>query len=237
MNINEKANPFMTQTEQHTSRRVSSNQVGLHPHLARTVARHLDNPYRRPVAEFSADAYKTLAKRLREDPRPLVLDSYCGTGQSTATLAGQHPQCLVAGVDQSAFRLAKHVPGAADNYLLLRANAEDIWQLLLDDDRRLAHHYLLYPNPWPKSKHLQRRVHGHPGFVRLLALGGHIELRSNWQLYVEEFGCAMHIAGARACVSRVSGEPALTLFEEKYRRSEHHLWRCSATVAVTDTGL
>ena len=176
-----------------------------------------------------AGAYATLAARMQTDPRPLILDSFCGTGQSTALLAQRHPDCLVAGVDQSAHRLGKHVAEDAGNYLLLRAQAEDIWQLLLRDGYRLAHHYLLYPNPWPKNKHLQRRIHGHPGFAWLIALGGAVELRSNWQLYVEEFGFAMHLAGGRGCVARVLEEPPMTLFEEKYRRSGHALWRYTQT--------
>lgn len=203
---------------------MSSNQPGPHPRLAATVVRHLESSFLRPVAPHSERAYAVLAALLANEPRPLVLDSFCGTGMSTALLAQQYPGHLVVGVDQSAHRLEKHQRQPGD-YLLLRANCEDIWQLLLRNDQRLDHHYLLYPNPWPKAKHLQRRVHGHASFPWLLQLGGSLELRSNWQLYVEEFGLAMHVAGRRGTVSRVSGEPALTLFEEKYRLSGQALWR------------
>ena len=154
-----------------------------------------------------------------------MLDSFCGTGQSTAALALRHPDHLVVGIDQSAHRLQKHQLADADNYLLLRANAEDIWQLLLREKTRVAHHYLLYPNPWPKSKHLQRRVHGHGSFRWLLQLGGSGEGRSNWPLYIEEFGVAMHLAGRRGVVSRFEPRKPLTLFEQKYRDSGHILWR------------
>ena len=204
---------------------VSSNQAWLHPRLAQTVQRHLSHAFRRPVAQHSAVAYEQLLAALADRPRPLVLDSFCGTGQSTAALAQLHPQHLVVGVDQSRHRLQKHQPTERDNYLLLQANAEDLWQLLLRDQLSLDHHYLLYPNPWPKSKYLQRRVHGHGSFPWLLQLGGSIELRSNWQLYVEEFGVAMHLTGRRGAVEQISGDPALTLFEKKYRASGHRLWR------------
>ena len=80
-------------------------------------------------------------------------------------------------------------------------------------------------NPWPKAAHLQRRVHGHASFPLLLRLGGSLELRSNWQLYVEEFSCAMHLAGQRGRVATVSdSDPAISLFEQKYRDSGHLLW-------------
>lgn len=216
------------------SRPVSSNQPALHPRLAQTVTKHLACEFLRPAAPHSTQAYAALQRSLAQQPRPLVLDSFCGTGQSTALLAQRHPDHLVVGVDQSAHRLDKHLPGREDNYLLLRATAEDIWQLLLRDGLAVDHHYLLYPNPWPKSKYLQRRIHGHGSFPWLLRLGGTIELRSNWQLYVEEFGLAMHLAGRRGYIAKTDGTPALTLFEAKYRDSGHTLWRyCHRPDAVT----
>lgn len=186
------------------------------------------------MADHSRCAYAALQERLRAVPAPLVLDSFCGTGESTATLARRYPQHLVVGIDQSAHRLARHGGDGADNYLLLRAQAEDIWQLLLADGLVVTHHYLLYPNPWPKSKHLQRRIHGHAAFSWLLQLGGKIELRSNWQTYVEEFGTAMHLAGHRGTVARVVAEPPMTAFERKYSQSGHSLWCYRG--AVTQTG-
>lgn len=196
----------------------------MHPRLADTVQRHLRSPFQRPVADHARDAYAFLRQRLAESPRPLVLDSFCGKGESSAWLALRHPEHLVVGVDQSAHRLARHRGGEASNYLLLRAPAEDIWQLLLGDGLSLDYHYLLYPNPWPKGKHLQRRVHGHASFAWLLQLGGLVELRSNWQLYVEEFGTAMHLAGYRGRVTTITAEPPISAFERKYRGSGHSLW-------------
>ena len=212
------------------SRPVTSNQSGLHPRLAQTVTRHLQHAFQRPVAPHSHNAYQTLTERLTTTPQPLVIDSFCGTGMSTAQLAAKHPDHLIVGIDQSSHRLQKHVPGTSDNYIFLHAEAEDIWQLLLADGRSADFHYLLYPNPWPKSKHLQRRIHGHASFPWLLALGGHIELRSNWQNYVEEFGVAMHLAGVHGRIAQVPEAPALTLFEKKYRDSQHNLWRYTGAV-------
>ena len=207
---------------QANSRQVSSNQPHLHHKLATVVRRHLSTPYRRPPAEHSIRAYDALRDKLEQ--RPLIVDSFCGTGHSTARLAQQYPDHLVLGIDKSAQRLARHPAGSGD-YLLLQADCGDIWQLLLRDELLPQRHYLLYPNPWPKAKHLQRRVHGHGSFPLLLQLGGDIILRSNWQLYVEEFGLAMHLAGRRGSISMVDADPALTLFEQKYRNSGHSLWQ------------
>ncbi len=212
------------------SQPVSSNQRGPHSSLARVVSRHLASEYQRPVAAYSEQAFGAVREALAT--APLVLDSFCGTGHSTLALAERHPGHLVLGVDKSAHRLGKHPaekrPG---NYLLLRADCEDIWHLLLREGLALDYHYLLYPNPWPKGKHLQRRVHGHGSFPWLLQLGGQLELRSNWQVYVEEFGSALHLAGHTSTVAMVPEGPPLTLFEDKYRRSGHPLWRCLANLA------
>lgn len=210
---------------------ISSSQAHLHPRLAQVVERHLHSEHRARIATHNLQAYELLSARLRAAARPLVLDSFCGTGHSTRALAARHPDHLVVGIDQSAHRLGKHPCDPGDDYLLLRAQCEAIWTLLARDGVRIAHHYLLYPNPWPKPGHLGRRVHGHPGFAQLLRLGGYIELRSNWQTYVEEFGTAMHLACQHGAVSRLpeQGEN-LSLFEKKYRDSGHLLWRYTARI-------
>lgn len=208
------------------SRPVTSNQAFTHPRLAQVVRRHLAQPSRKPVAPHNRAAFEALRQRMVEAPRPLVLDSFCGTGHSSALLAARHPGHLVVGIDKSAHRLERHIPGEAGNYLLLRAECEDIWQLVLEQGWSVAHHYVFYPNPWPKSAHLQRRVHGHPAFPSLLRLGGRVELRSNWQVYVEEFGVAMQIAGGIGYIRHCDPAAApVTLFERKYRDSGHPLWR------------
>ncbi|CAA0100131.1 tRNA (guanine-N(7)-)-methyltransferase [Halioglobus japonicus] len=204
---------------------VSSNQPEIHPRLPEIVNRHLRATHRREVAPHNLAAYEALRERLLEKPRPLVLDSFCGTGHSTAALAERHPEHLVVGIDKSAQRLAKHPFKVCDNYLLLRADCEDIWQLLVRDGLRADFHYIFYPNPWPKARHLQRRVHGHASLPLLLQLGGALELRSNWPLYIEEFDVAMQLAGHSGHVGKLPDSTAdMSLFERKYRNSGHQLW-------------
>jgi len=112
------------------------------------------------------------------------------------------------------------------NMRLIRARAEDFWRLLLADGIRPAHHFLLYPNPWPKAAHLKRRWHGHPVFPELLALSGRLELRTNWRIYAEEFRVAAGICGiAAAPVVSFSVQSPLTPFERKYAESGHELHR------------
>jgi tRNA (guanine-N7-)-methyltransferase len=218
------------------SRKPSSNQSGLHPQLAATVRRHLAQPPRKPVAAHTAAAFDCLLGRLAANPRAVILDSFCGTGHSTALLAERHPDRLVVGVDKSAHRLQRHPDSPPENCLLLRADCTDFWQLLVRERIAVSHHYLLYPNPWPKRAHLQRRVHGGDSFHWLLRLADgngrcRVELRSNWQLYVEEFGAAMLLAGIPGRVGRVTAETPLSRFERKYRDSGHELWAYTASIA------
>jgi len=187
-------------------------------------------------------ALQWLLAELAERPRPLVLDSFCGTAHSTAALALRHPQHLVVGIDKSGHRLGRHPENPAGDYLLLRAECADFWRLLVEAGIGVDHHYLLYPNPWPKAAHLQRRVHGGAGFYWLLRLAAgnspartlpsRIELRSNWQVYVEEFGVAMQLAGSPGAVARVPPDtPDLSLFERKYRASGHELWAYTGAIS------
>jgi tRNA (guanine-N7-)-methyltransferase len=216
----------MQSTHNRPSRSVSSSQSDLHPRLAATVRRHLQSRWKKPPQRVDAAALAALDAALAAHTGPLVLDSFCGTGESTALLALRHPDALVVGVDKSAARLARHRGGrtAPQNYLLLRAHCEAVWRHLAEHRVRLAAHYLLYPNPWPKPAHLQRRVHGHPAFPLLPALGGSLELRSNWQLYLEEFGVALHLAGHASRIGVVDGRHPLTPFERKYSASGQTLW-------------
>ncbi len=153
----------------------------------------------------------------------LILDSGCGTGVSTIKLAEQFPGDLVVGIDQSENRLSKSKE--KNNVLFFRANLIDIWLLMEKNNWKIDQHYLLYPNPWPKKKHLQRRWHGHPVFPTLIKLGGKLELRSNWKTYVDEFAKAVEIVtGNLNPVEEFTPTEALTPFEEKYQASGQRLY-------------
>jgi len=220
------------------SRAVSSNQSGIHEALEGVVRRHLHCPWQAPLADHDRRAFEQAREWLekRGGQRPLWLDSGCGTGRSTVMLARRHPEALVLGLDQSASRLERghgRFAPLPDNVLLLRTDCAGFWRLAQTAGWRPERHYLLYPNPWPKSAHLKRRWHGHPVFPHLLALGGTLLLRSNWQLYVQEMAAALALAGYPANVAGISIDDdgpaaALTDFEEKYARSGHPLWQLTA---------
>jgi tRNA G46 methylase TrmB len=213
---------------QQRSREVVSSQTGVHPGLARRVLRQARSDWRKPEQAVDAQALHSLDAALATHAGPVVLDSFCGTAESTVRLARTRSEALVIGVDQSAQRLGR-AAAPPSNALLLRAHCEAVWRHLAERGVVLEAHFMLYPNPWPKARQLRRRVHGHPAFGLVPRLGGRLELRSNWQVYVEEFGLALHLLGypGRVCVLP-AGSEAMTAFERKYGRSGHRLWRFQA---------
>ena len=211
---------------EHRSRPVHSTQQGPHPRLESLVRRHLQHPFARPFAEHTRRAYEQLLPAL-DRQRPLILDSFCGVGQSTAWLARQYPDCQVIGVDKSAARLGRHQRAAeAGTYWLVRADTDDFWRLLQADGWQLKRHCIFYPNPWPKPGHLQRRIHGSPLWPTLLALGGELEVRSNWPVYIEECAQALALSGYHPQSAAFTAAEPITPFEAKYQASGQSLWRC-----------
>ena len=207
---------------------VYSNQTGMHEDLATTIKKHLLSAWQEPIPEHTRIAADKIVNLARKHSGPLILDSFCGTGMSTTKLAERFPDALVIGIDKSQDRLAKHVSAEIANYHLIRANCEHTWALLAQAEIRCSQHYLLYPNPWPKKSHLKRRIHGHPAFPLLRALGGNIVLRSNWLTYVEEFEAGMHLLGYRSRITEVRATNPLTLFERKYGTNNENLWQCES---------
>ena len=215
---------------QANSKLIDSSQQTPHRDLEKVVRQHLEHYWRKPLAEHNRQAFAAACdwRAKQGEGRALLLDSGCGTGRSAIRLAAMHPQALVIGLDQSAARI-RVGQGAEqpDNLLLLRAEAADFWRLAEQAGWQLSGHYLLYPNPWPKPGHLRRRWHGHPVFPTLLALGGRLELRSNWRLYVQEFARALSLAGYTVAPRDLPAQDPLTDFERKYRHSGHGLYQLS----------
>jgi len=212
---------------QHNSRPVTSNQPGPHQDLARRVSRALDHPLRKPIAEHTQDNFAQAAEWFDSRQAPLMLDSGCGVGISTRQLATWFPTHAVIGVDRSEDRLGRDHGELPANALLVRADLVDFWRLAYQAGWAPEHHFLLYPNPYPKAGHLKMRWHGHAVLPTLLALGGRLELRSNWSLYVEEFALAVaQVTGKHATVTELAPKgDYLTPFEAKYAQGGQALWR------------
>jgi len=208
------------------SRTIDSAQSGPHEKLVELVVRHRDAPFRKPIAASSQAAFDNVMARW-DRRAPILLDAGCGVGWSTLKLAQDYPDHFVLGVDQSEDRLLRGKPEAVPaNAFFARADLVDFWRLLAQAEIRLDRHYLLYPNPWPKIGHLSRRWHGSPAFPFLIAVGGRLECRSNWAIYVEELAAAIGLmTGKTPGVEAFEATEPLTPFERKYRDSGQTLHR------------
>ena len=218
------------------SRIPSSAQADIHVNLAERVRRHAAEPFRKPFAEYNQRALEG-ALAGWYGSAALILDAGCGVGHSTIQIARANPQCWVIGVDQSEDRLLRRKPYPEalipKNMVLVRADLVDFWRLLAGRGLSLAQHYILYPNPWPKIGHLSRRWHAHPVFPSIVGLGGVLELRSNWAVYLAEFARALQlVTGLEAAWGPFEANVPLTPFERKYRDSGQSLYRLGVDLSA-----
>ena len=195
---------------------VTSNQRAAHPQLKKNTRRHAATVFHKPLSDRSLTWWQEHQDTLLENR--LILDSGCGKGQSSLLLAERFPNHTILAIDQSQNRLQKLSHHKPHNLIIAQTDCVEIWRLCAAHPCHIDKHYLLYPNPWPKKKHLQRRWHGHPCFSLLIQLSDHTHLRSNWACYIDECAKTCYQLGRHAqtyCISPY--HPALTHFEAKYQ--------------------
>jgi tRNA (guanine-N7-)-methyltransferase len=123
---------------------------------------------------------------------PLVLEIGSGMGESTAQMALARPEVnLVAievykpGVAQTFYHLAR---AGAQNVRVMRGDGVQILTELVAPGS-LSEVWLFFPDPWPKTKHLKRRLVT-PEFAELVASrlrrGGAFRLATDWAPYAEQ---------------------------------------------------
>ena len=217
---------------QQPARSISTNQTGIHQNLQKVVTRQLLSVSQRPLSSHTQQAFEEAINWLGKWQGELILDSCCGVGESTVNIALAHPNARVIGIDKSALRTDKHQAYAStlQNYLVLRADLNDFLRLLVINEKKLSKHYLLYPNPYPKSAHLQRRWYATSALKDILELGGILEVRSNWQLYIQEFSAALTIAHISNEIELFACKHAITPFERKYWQSGQSSWQLLANL-------
>lgn len=234
-----------------TARSVTSNQIELYKNLEAVVRKYAATTFLRPVAGHTREAFERVSDFVRgfnaSGCAELVLDSGCGTGESTLHLAKKFPNVPVIGIDKSAVRLSKagnerqlEVSAGAScdipaNAFWVRAELLDFWRLALEKveagEWKILHHALYYPNPWPKESEATRRFHMHPIFPTLLRLSPVTELRTNWEIYAREFAEAAHVLGDALSLKfnvelgAFDPENPETAFERKYKEARQQLWR------------
>ena len=212
---------------------VSSSQHSPHKNLQRNITRNLRSVYQNSIPKHAQDEFNRFAS-LCDQQTTIILDSGCGTGESTAGLAAANPHCVVVGVDKSACRMRKCYPRSANlaNLVFVRSDLIHFWRLLQQANYSLYKHYIYYPNPWPKPGHLQRRWHAHPVFPAVIELGGVLVMRTNWRIYAQEFAQALRVCtNTPVAITQLQIRHAISAFERKYAGSGHALYEVNANLS------
>jgi tRNA (guanine-N7-)-methyltransferase len=164
-------------------------------------------------------------------PAPKLLEIGFGMGETTATMAGTHPEHDYLGIEV-------HTPGVGS---LLRLIAErglgnvrvvqhDAVEVLKSMIRPLSLDgvHIFFPDPWPKLRHHKRRLI-QPPFVALLAErlrpGGYVHVATDWAHYGEQVLAVLSAESrleniVRGFAPRPDYRP-LTKFEQRGLRLGH----------------
>lgn len=125
--------------------------------------------------------------------RPLEIDLGCGDGTFLRGMAAHHPERDFLGVERMLGRVEKTgrkiAAQALANARIMRLESAYTvaWLLPRASVSRL---HLLCPDPWPKKKHVARRLVNQAefldGLTRILAPGGEFLLKTDDQPYFED---------------------------------------------------
>lgn len=210
------------------SNQVTSNQLTIHPDLEKLVIKYQKSKYL--IKTNKSRELESLMLFLNKiyTQLPIVLDSGCGTGDSSIALARMFPDRFILGFDKSSHRLSKTKQNLPPNLLITQQKCEDVWNQIAEN-KISCDTYLLYQNPWPKKKHIKRRWHAHPIFPSLLQISRSITMRTNWRIYALEFSVALathKIPHKLAPLPDTSDY--LSPFEQKYLQSGHTIFEVTS---------
>lgn len=194
----------------------STTQKGPAAHLEQIVQKHARTIYQKPIAAHQTQVLELARAFIKQQEKPIILDSGCGTGLSSTLLAKLYPDHCILGFDKSSARLSRLAQPLPPNCLILRGELIDMWRLLAQENWPIAQHFIFFPNPWPKASQIKRRFHAHPVFSTMAHLAPRLELRTNWRIYAEECARALEILGHNVNIREKSDQTYMTLFEKKY---------------------
>jgi tRNA (guanine-N7-)-methyltransferase len=127
---------------------------------------------------------------LKPDAREIWLEIGFGGGEHMAGQAARDPDLLIIGVEPFLNGVAsavRHVEeGALANVKVHQGDAREVAGRL--PDGCLDRIFILFPDPWPKSRHHKRRIIQSEFLVelhRLLKPGGKLRFATDWAAYAD----------------------------------------------------
>jgi len=182
--------------------------------------------YRAPAPEFFGRPI---------EPVPAGVDTLeigCGVGWHAITMAQRHPDWQILAVERThekyrkfSDRLDRHRASGVtlDNLHARNVDFAVLQNLYPLQPGSLKRVFILYPNPYPKPKHLNKRWYAMPFLqviVDLMQDGATLNLATNIKDYAEGCCLAFPEVGLELTSQRVLGivdvEHARTHFEKKY---------------------
>ena len=165
---------------------------------------------------------------------PKILEIGFGMGDSTATIALEHPE-------NDYLAIEVHTPGVGNLLKLIDAQhisniriiQHDAVEVLRDmlGERTLDGVHIFFPDPWHKARHNKRRLIQAPFIAQLvqkLKPGGYIHVATDWQDYAEQ---VLAVLSAEPLLENTASDYAsrpayrpLTKFEQRGIRLGHGVW-------------
>lgn len=196
----------------------------------------------------AADYRSRWAERFGND-RPIHVELGMGKGKFIAELSMRNPHINYIGVDmydelvrraaEKARKFRDGVEGATlANLALVRFNIEGIEQAFADGE--VERIYLNFSDPWPKKKHIPRRL-THSGFVskyrRMLNERGDIHFKTDSRLLFEyslnsfaDLGLRLRNISLDLHADGIRDDLVLTEYESKFIERGMPIYRCEVVV-------
>ena len=165
---------------------------------------------------------------------PKVLEIGFGMGETTATIAAQHPENDYLGIEV-------HTPGVGSllkaiaeqglgNLRIIQHDAVEVLQNMIAPESFDAVH-IFFPDPWPKKRHHKRRLL-QAGFVALLVTrmkaGAYLHAATDWQEYAAHI---LDVLSRESLLVNTAGDYAprpgyrpQTKFETRGLKLGHGVW-------------
>jgi tRNA (guanine-N7-)-methyltransferase len=201
--------------------KLSESQPLPHPNLINTLERHRNGSWKKPISWHAQSFFSDFQEQYKN--KTIILDSGCGKGHSCQYLQQLFPNQLIVGIDKSAYRLRF----SSKKTNCYRANLIDFWRLAQRHNLSISRHYVLYPNPWPKNRQMQRRWYAHPIFKILMSLSPYTEIRSNWLHYLQEWQWCLQYQNLKlkSTIEQYKPQVGISAFEKKYLATDTPIYR------------
>jgi tRNA (guanine-N7-)-methyltransferase len=165
---------------------------------------------------------------------PKILEIGFGMGETTASIAANHPENDYLGVEvhtPGVGALLKRLGGSGlTNVRIIHHDAVEVLEHMIPD-ACLDGVHVFFPDPWHKKRHHKRRLIQPELVTRLVAKlkpGGYLHLATDWRDYAEQM---LAVLKAEAMLSNSVADYAprpdyrpLTKFEQRGLRLGHGVW-------------